>query len=168
MSVNRPIKSNLCECGKSIHCRNMCKNCYDKWLKINNPEYRERQLKQCKEWISANYEKYKDTKNQWIAKQDPKYMKEYKRIKKLATYGITPEDYDKMLIRQNNVCAICYGDNKGKTLHVDHCHNTGIVRGLLCFRCNFGLSYFSEDSEKMLRASKYLAAIERMRDDKKS
>jgi len=72
-------------------------------------------------------------------------------------YGITLDDYDFILKKQNGVCAICGRPPKeGKNLHIDHCHEKSVVRGLLCFRCNFGLSYFSEDVDMMEKAFLYL------------
>lgn len=57
------------------------------------------------------------------------------RLKKL---GVSEQDYEKMLNAQGGVCAICGGppDTRWKKLAVDHCHQTGVVRGLLCMTCN--------------------------------
>lgn len=75
------------------------------------------------------------------------------------TYGITEEDYEKMLKEQNYGCKICNSkDPKGKTkwFNVDHCHNSGQVRGLLCTGCNLGLGAFKDNIEFMEAAIKYL------------
>lgn len=57
-----------------------------------------------------------------------------------ARYGITLEDYEALLVKQNGVCAICEEECKtGERLSVDHDHETGAVRGLLCRACNFRL-----------------------------
>lgn len=80
-------------------------------------------------------------------------------------YGIGLDVYEKMLVAQGGVCLICKEKETRKNkhtgtcrLHVDHCHKTGKVRGLLCQRCNFGIGNFREDSGIMLEAIKYLAA----------
>jgi hypothetical protein len=54
-------------------------------------------------------------------------------------YGLTPEQYDEMLEAQGGVCAICGGISGGKRkrLFVDHSHDTGAVRALICIRCNY-------------------------------
>lgn len=52
------------------------------------------------------------------------------------TLGIGIEDYEKMALRQNGVCAICGNTNGSRRLCVDHNHNTGKIRGLLCTKCN--------------------------------
>lgn len=50
-------------------------------------------------------------------------------------YSITQEEYDQLLAHQNGRCYICDG-KRNYNLQVDHCHKTGIVRGLLCKTCN--------------------------------
>ena len=65
-------------------------------------------------------------------------------------YGITPEDYSKMLEEQGNTCAnqACnYGNDDDHTLFVDHCHETGMVRGLLCRWCNSAEGFLKSDTE---------------------
>jgi hypothetical protein len=72
-------------------------------------------------------------------------------------YGITIEQYDEMLKAQGGVCAICRKARpEGRTLHVDHDHETGEVRGLLCFRCNNALGDFEEEYELFQKAADYL------------
>ena len=75
-------------------------------------------------------------------------------------FGITTKDYDRMLIEQNNCCAICFstytGDKRSKNFHVDHCHATEKVRGLLCSACNKGLGLFSESEQKLKSAIEYV------------
>jgi len=68
-------------------------------------------------------------------------------------YGITPEQTQEMLRGQNHACAICQDEINEATLQVDHCHDTGVVRGLLCRGCNLGLGNF-KDSAKLLDAAK--------------
>lgn len=74
------------------------------------------------------------------------------------TYGITAEEYEQILIQQNRVCWICGGTVKSRRgkLHVDHNHDTGEVRGLLCINCNRGLGNFRDSIELLKRAIEYL------------
>lgn len=77
-------------------------------------------------------------------------------------YGITQIEYDALLERQGGRCAICRTDTvggNGKRWHIDHDHATGIVRGLLCMKCNLGLGYFDEDHHRMINACIYLGAV---------
>ncbi|WP_087886633.1 endonuclease VII domain-containing protein [Streptomyces alboflavus] len=53
----------------------------------------------------------------------------------LKTYGLSSDDYARILKFQNGRCAIC-GETRRANLAVDHCHKTNAVRGLLCARCN--------------------------------
>lgn len=71
-------------------------------------------------------------------------------------YGITPEQYDQMLVEQAGGCAVCGQPPNGKRLHIDHCHTTGKIRGLLCSGCNRALGYLQDDPELLRVAIKYL------------
>lgn len=73
-------------------------------------------------------------------------------------FGITHDDYDLMLSKQNNRCAICgrMPRNGERSLVVDHDHNTGVVRGLLCGKCNTSLGTFGDSIEGLKRAVAYI------------
>lgn len=75
-------------------------------------------------------------------------------------YGMTPEDYEILRDKQKGVCAICKLLPGNKRLHVDHCHETGRVRGLLCSGCNTGLGSLGDSADNLLSAIAYLAAVE--------
>lgn len=109
-----------------------------------DPEYREREKAQA---IANN-----------------KAHPERKRNGRLrAEFGITQQDYDAILLRQDGKCAICGATEnhvnhprKRKFLYVDHDHTTGKVRGLLCHNCNFGIGYFKDNPESLRQAAAYL------------
>ena len=71
-------------------------------------------------------------------------------------YGITPEQHDAMLAEQAGACAIC-DTPLGSDPHVDHCHETKEVRGLLCRTCNLGLGHFKDNTARLSRAIAYLS-----------
>jgi len=72
-------------------------------------------------------------------------------------YGMRREDYEKMLKNQKGVCLICGNKNKKKRrLCVDHCHNTGEIRGLLCADCNLALGKVNDDVKILNKMIKYL------------
>ena len=85
-------------------------------------------------------------------------------------YGLTREQYDEILKTQGNGCAVCGsvdsnqkpygGDGKSFELHVDHCHESGKVRGILCSSCNSGLGRFKDDPALLLNAINYLQRSE--------
>ena len=88
--------------------------------------------------------------------------REYQRRKHITSaYGLSTDEYNAMWNYQNGRCAICNKtahetNSKGNRLHVDHCHDTGKVRGLLCSPCNKGLGQFSDDISRLAGAIKYL------------
>jgi len=103
---------------------NKCKDCVNAYNKV-------RHAKKTREELDLLNAKRRANRNTW--KTDRK--KHFKRA-----YGITVEDYETMLVNQNGVCKICNKTCKsGKSLAVDHCHETGKVRGLLCAKCNTNL-----------------------------
>ena len=76
-------------------------------------------------------------------------------------YGISEAEYEKQLAKQKGKCAICGKEfdfkNKNKdTIHIDHCHTTGQLRGLLCGECNKGIGFFHDNPELLLAAIKYI------------
>jgi hypothetical protein len=77
-------------------------------------------------------------------------------------FGITRADYDQMLAAQGGVCAICGSDersiNQGveRMLAVDHDHNTGKVRGILCERCNRAIGLLKDSPAILRRAANYI------------
>ena len=74
-------------------------------------------------------------------------------------YGMTVEQYDAMLKAQGGGCFICgRPPREDISLHVDHDHSTGRVRGILCFCCNNALADFKEDPQLLQKAITYLAA----------
>ena len=85
-----------------------------------------------------------------------KRKKEYKWRRLKEQYGLTKEQYQQMLSKQNNKCEICQTSLTEKNTHVDHCHKTGAVRSLLCSRCNQGIGLFDEDLERLNRVIAYI------------
>lgn len=67
-------------------------------------------------------------------------------------YGITLEDYEHMYEQQGGRCKICdhEGSRDGKRLHVDHDHETGVVRGLLCNSCNLKLGWYEKNRDAVV------------------
>lgn len=71
-------------------------------------------------------------------------------------YGLTLEDYEEMLEAQGGGCLICGSKGGERGLAVDHSHETGKVRGLLCLNCNAGIGNLRDDVELLKKAIKYL------------
>ncbi|MEX1007513.1 MAG: endonuclease VII domain-containing protein [Acidimicrobiia bacterium] len=68
-------------------------------------------------------------------------------------YGIGADDFDALVVQQGGVCAIC---GKEDPEHVAHSHDTGAVRGILCFNCNGGLGQFKDSIDSLVNAAAYL------------
>lgn len=85
-------------------------------------------------------------------------MWENKKARKqlLKKYGLAFDDYKKLFIRQRGVCAICGEPQLNGSLCVDHNHENGKVRGLLCFRCNFLIGQAKDDINILKIAMEYL------------
>lgn len=85
----------------------------------------------------------------------------HRRYKLQSLYGLTIADYEALLISQGGACAICGSasacTNKDN-LYVDHCHQTGVVRGLLCQRCNSAIGLMRDNPELCRKAVEYLEA----------
>jgi hypothetical protein len=83
----------------------------------------------------------------------------YNRTATVAKYGMSEQEFEDISAAQGYKCRICARlaskERYGK-LSIDHCHNTGVVRGLLCSRCNMALGKFGDDPLMLLTAAKYL------------
>jgi len=97
-----------------------------------------------------------------VQRQDfPEQARAVRRRQRLKRYGLTPEDYDRMVDEQDGACAICLkpGDldpTSQMRLGVDHDHGTGRVRGLLCRPCNRAVGIMEDDPNRAQRMSDYL------------
>ena len=121
-------KGKACSCGAPVHCRGMCAACYRK---------------------------------QYVP---PEYTPEQRRARRIKSrYGITAADYERMVAERGNHCDVC-GQPPSATntrahwndkLCVDHCHDTGKVRGLLCNDCNLAVGY-GKTPDVLRKAAEYL------------
>jgi len=94
------------------------------YYQVYNKLHKERLAQKAKEYAANNKERL--------------YTTHIKR-----KYGLSKEEYDAMIEVQDNSCACC-GEPFIRTPHVDHCHTTGVVRGLLCTGCNSGLGFYEK------------------------
>lgn len=82
-----------------------------------------------------------------------KTSRDYAFRARLKRYGITEKDFNRAQEEQGNCCAIC---GEMKILCIDHCHNTGQFRSLLCKTCNVGLGSFKDNPELLRKAALYV------------
>ncbi len=74
-------------------------------------------------------------------------------------FGITQEEYLQLLDKQGNKCGICRCNyDRASRFHVDHDHDTGLIRGLLCRKCNLGIGLLGDTLDTVSDAVAYLSA----------
>lgn len=108
-------------------------------------------------WYQANREKVSVDNRAW-AEANPDKKQEIGQRSRLKKYGLTLEQYHAMLQAQDGRCHICK-ELFGTLIHVDHDHQNGAVRGLLCHKCNVGLGHFRDDPELLRAAAAYLETV---------
>jgi hypothetical protein len=137
-SVDRSKKD-----GRHGHCKE-CQSKRAKEKRQSDPEYRARCNEKSRQYRKTNRE-------QTRASQRNAYLK--------WKYGITTEDYNSLMQSQKGACAICKApESSWGKFAVDHCHQTGRVRGLLCFNCNTSIGKMNDDPSLLRRAAEYLEA----------
>lgn len=131
-------------------------------MKLNREEYLKEYRLKNKELLKAKNKKYRLDNKDKIAKYKVLRYKRNKnsdedtRLKRI--YNISLEEYNIMLEKQNNCCAICGKNSISLTskLAVDHNHSTSETRGLLCINCNTALGGFKDDITIIEKALNYL------------
>ena len=161
----------LCECGakslvetaKLVH--NKSKGCLQcsRWgghiLKTPEQKREDHNKYLVEVWNPANRDKIAESTSKYNAKvytTDRRYASNLKE-----KFGITLEDYEVMMYSQNGCCAICgrsesEATERTKRLCVDHDHDTGKIRSLLCHKCNKALGLFRESPQLLQKAVDYL------------
>ena len=135
----------------------ICRSCNAKRCKAWNEQNKDKKQEYNKEWHKQNKDKRREYKKEYH-KQNKDKRREY-HLK--STYGIDEAEWNRMFEAQGGRCAICGSeDPKGNhgVFHVDHCHTTGKVRGLLCDTCNRGLGMFYDNTNTLKNAIEYLEA----------
>jgi hypothetical protein len=116
--------------------------------------------KSARVWRAANPEKAKAIVAKYQKADRERYLENNRRAKMRQVYGISIEEYDRMLAAQGGRCAICKTDKPNgpskKYFAVDHCHQTQKNRGLLCCHCNFMIGHSKDDVTVLASAIKYL------------
>ena len=111
------------------------------------------------EWRVSNPERIKEY---WRRASKKHYEKNYlaRNLSRRANlYGISKDEIAALYVLCDSKCRICgrpEKDRKNGVLHIDHCHKSGRVRGLLCYRCNIGIGMFDDNKDLMASAITYL------------
>lgn len=112
-----------------------------------------------KKRYAENREKMLENFKEYQKKLDPALRDQYRRKSMLKIqYNMTLKEYEQLFESQAGKCAICklHQDELNHTLHVDHCHKNGKIRGLLCRNCNQGLGKFFDNKEIVENLLHYL------------
>jgi Recombination endonuclease VII len=125
-------KTATCHPDRALYARGLCTTCY-----IDSP---------------AGH----NTGKNWAKNHPERHRYLLRRAALQSKYGITPEDYEAMLVHQNGLCALCGTAPTKIALAVDHDHVTGRVRGLLCSPCNRCLGRVADNEERLKGLIAYL------------
>jgi hypothetical protein len=161
----RPFNDFYLAAGNRDGRRGECKGCSLALRKRWYQDNRERSMAYVRAWQQANPDRVKA----WRRKNRERRLEKMREIHLRNKFGLTPDEYDRILEAQGGVCALCDATpTPGISLHVDHDHATGEIRGLLCMRCNNALGLFREDPDLLKRAARYVAADARYRSQRTS
>lgn len=109
-------------------------------------------------WVAANPERARELQRKGYERNADVIRARALAAHYKVKYGITIQDRDRMLDLQGGCCAVCQGTpmGRGQRLHVDHCHATNVIRGLLCSNCNTMLGLAADDPARLRAAAAYL------------
>lgn len=155
--------------SRSVGIYHTCRNCCKKYakkhnakpeIKLKNKHYRDvydsrPDIKTAKKIYNAKPER-RQAKRDYYHK--PTIKERYRERLLLRKYEMTLEEYNTLLFKQEYCCAICakHESKIKKRLHVDHCHTTGRIRGLLCSLCNTAIGALQDSENILSKAIEYL------------
>lgn len=120
---------------------------------------KDRRCKQCcnekSKLYRASYPARVAASNKRSRKKNPSSVNRSLRKARLTRFGLSEQMYSDMLQKQNYVCAVCKNTDK-RALAVDHCHKSGVVRGLLCGACNKAEGLLRSNPEIMRALANYV------------
>jgi hypothetical protein len=134
--------------GLGTECKPCAKQNLKKWLS-QNPE---KQKANKRKWYKNNWEKARKQSKNW-RQNNPDRYRAHMTTSKLKKYNLTLESFEEKKLSQNNKCEICREPlGRGFEVHIDHCHKTNNVRGILCIHCNTLLGR-AKDSPNILKSA---------------
>lgn len=143
-----------CQHIAGVHyAKGKCKSCYRKEYLAANQAVLQKCRKTAKQWWRSNGRRTAEYYRRKRSKPNARQIAFLSYVK--ATYGLSAREYEALVVRQDGRCAICATRPRGR-LQVDHNHDTGKVRALLCGLCNRGLGQFADSVERLAAAILYL------------
>jgi hypothetical protein len=135
--------------------RGDCKACFAARAKARYPQVRDKAIARAQQWQRDNRERH--LANLKRRHQRPEIKRRERDMYLQRTHGITIDEYDDMLAAQCGVCAVCSAPPRPDiSLHVDHDHETGRRRSLICFGCNNVLGNVGENPARLIALADYL------------
>ena len=137
-----------------------------RWRERNKDQERERR----KRWFAANKDKHRVATKNWhennkarhkelIARWDAEHPEMRRKYAVANKYGVKVQQIDALRAYQNHKCAACLADlESGRKVHLDHCHDTNFIRGLLCADCNCNIKLPDASVELLLSIVAYKKA----------
>lgn len=119
----------------------------------NRPENVLAGKERARRWREENPEKAKKTHDSWVKRNRVRYRESCKWRRLRHRYGVSREQYENLMRIAGGVCELC---GSGHLLCLDHCHQSELVRGILCMRCNTAMERFDEMPDFTARVAKYL------------
>jgi hypothetical protein len=174
MIANLGPRKVMCMCGE-LHCKVKTREAAarhearhpgsglaanKKWREKNRDKIRERDLKR----YAADPDGAKRRSRAWRERSPEKAAEHHRTWREAGIrwhyrtlYGLEVGDKESILKAQVGLCAICHTDTpKGKGWHVDHCHDSKVVRGVLCHHCNLMLGHARDSIDTLRTAINYL------------
>lgn len=136
--------------GICAHCKACAKKNNARWRAENKATHRA----SSKAWYRANRDRCRANQAAWSAKNKDKIKAHSYRHALNRKYGLTPEQHAAMFEAQDHKCAIC--GKRAKRLMIDHCHDTGLVRELLCQSCNVAVGLMGDSVQRLRLAIAYI------------
>jgi hypothetical protein len=163
-----PLESFGLHKGGSQGRRNQCRECRN----TENNLWSKQNIERVSKWRKTNPDKLKEQRDRWNRSEakkvvDKKWKASHPNYKYIPSeYGMSIEDYQELFDEQGGVCAICGNPETRQTeekfnwLCIDHNHETGEIRGLLCSKCNRSLGLFGDSIDFLYDAVRYLERYE--------
>lgn len=146
--------------SKEIDAAYRSTDAYKKKAAARTKAWREKNPTGHQNWVAKNEDHRRNYNKNYSMQNRAKRTELHRNWALKNLYGISVEEYDRLLFEQDDLCAICHKKQlpkaRGGRLFVDHDHATGKVRGLLCTKCNALLGHADDNEETLLSAVGYL------------
>lgn len=157
--IVQPLESFYKAAGMRDGYRGDCKACFKARAKARYPLVREQNIARAQKWREDNLDRFRENQRRMRNTPEGKAKQRADHLKR--KYGMTVQEYDTLLSKQGGCCAICGRKPRPDiSLHLDHDHRTGRLRGILCFRCNNALGDFDDGVALLQQALGYLLAYQ--------